>query len=175
MIWPTQIISYVLAGVAIFGTVAAGVQTVRIAHAHTETAQAVAEMAAMSEDTAAAALAESTHLRAQAEAQASAKNEALDDAHKSTAAAVADARAAVRSADKLRVYAATLARGCAAQPGATATSASAPASAPGDLLPYMLGRIDEAAGAIAEHADRARIAGLACERIHDSLSAEAAP
>lgn len=39
-----------------------------------------------------------------------------------------------------------------------------------DMLAYMLGRVGEAAEQLAEYADRARIAGLTCERIHDGLS-----
>ncbi|WP_414134455.1 DUF2514 family protein [Bordetella avium] len=39
-----------------------------------------------------------------------------------------------------------------------------------DLLAYMLGRVSDRAAELAAIADRARVAGLTCERIYDGLS-----
>jgi hypothetical protein len=39
----------------------------------------------------------------------------------------------------------------------------------GDRLLRVLGELDGAAGALAEHADRARAAGLACERAYEAV------
>jgi hypothetical protein len=49
-----------------------------------------------------------------------------------------------------------------ASPGSALASASQAASAPEDLRTIVFSRIDEAAGVIAEYADKARIAGEAC-------------
>ncbi|WP_276330478.1 DUF2514 family protein [Bordetella avium] len=40
----------------------------------------------------------------------------------------------------------------------------------GLLLAYMLGRVSDRAAELAAIADRARVAGLTCERIYDGLS-----
>jgi hypothetical protein len=172
MIWPTQIITYALgAGCVVLGTLC-GLQTVRVAHAKAQTAQAREALAQAVASAESAAHIELERLREQAHAQSTKQQEALDAATLDTERARAAAAAAGRAADGLRSHAASLARACQAQPGAAPASASAPASAPGDLLADMLGRIDAAAGELAEYADRARIAGLACERIHDSLTPE---
>lgn len=53
---------------------------------------------------------------------------------------------------------------------ATAAGASAPAGAGPDVCADMLGRIGRAAGRYADIADRARIAGQACERSYEALT-----
>lgn len=172
MIWPPQIITYALgAGCVVLGTLC-GLQTVRLAHANAETAQAEEALAHAVASAESAARIELERLREQAHAQSTKQQEALDAATLETERARAAAAAAGRAGDGLRRHAAKLASACAAQSGAAPASASAPASAPGDLLTDMLGRLDAAAGELAEYADRARIAGLACERVHDSLSAK---
>ncbi|MFU1932820.1 DUF2514 family protein, partial [Bordetella avium] len=45
-----------------------------------------------------------------------------------------------------------------------------PGAAGADLLAYMLGRVSDRAAELAAIADRARVAGLTCERIYDGLS-----
>jgi hypothetical protein len=77
--------------------------------------------------------------------------------------------AAVRSAaagDGLRERAAAVAARC--NPAAAASGPAA--SSPGDLLAGVLERVAGAAGQLAEYADRARIAGDACERAYQSLT-----
>jgi hypothetical protein len=171
MIWPPQIITYALgAGCVVLGTLC-GLQTVRLAHAHAETAQAREALAQAVADAQTAARLELERLREQAQVQSTKQQEVLDAATLETERAHAAAAAAGRAGDGLRRHAAGLARDCQTQPRAAPASASAPASAPGDLLAELLGRVDAAAGELAEYADRARIAGLACERLHDSLSA----
>lgn len=172
MIWSPQIITYALgAGCVVLGTLC-GLQTVRLAHANTETAQAREALAQAVADAQAAARLELERLREQAHTQSTKQQEAIDAATIDAERARAAADAAGRAGDGLRRHAAGLARDCQTQPGAAPASASAPASATGDLLADMLGRIDAAAGELAEYADRARIAGLACERVHDSLTVE---
>ena len=172
MIWPPQIITYALgAGCVVLGTLCV-VQTVRLAHANAETAQASEALAQAVAEAQTAARLELERLREQAHAQSAKQQEAIDAATLDTERARAAAAAAGRAGDGLRRHAADLARDCQTQPRAAPASASAPASATGDLLADMLGRIDAAAGELAEYADRARIAGLACERVHDSLTLE---
>jgi hypothetical protein len=92
--------------------------------------------------------------------------EAADAALAALARAHRDRTAAVSAARRLQQHADSLAAACRA-PAAASGEAS---PAPGDLLADMLRRIDDAAGAIAAHADEARIAGAACERAYDSLT-----
>lgn len=107
--------------------------------------------------------------RAEERRRADKIQEAQDAAHKSRLAAESDARAARASADRLRQRAAELAASCSARDTAPAGPGQA-ASAPGDLLADMLGRIDQAAGELARHADEARIAGQLCERSYRALT-----
>lgn len=172
MIAPRQAVIYALGAGCIALAALCGLQTVRLANANAETAQAREALAQAVADAQAAARIELERLREQANEQSTKQQEALDAATIDTERARAAAAAAGRAADGLRRHAASLARACQAQPSAAPASASAPASAPGDLLADMLGRIDAAAGELAEYADRARIAGLACERVNDSLTLE---
>lgn len=95
--------------------------------------------------------------------------EAQDAAHQARVAAESDARAARASADRLRQRAAELAARCTASDPAPAGPGQA-ASAPGPVLADMFGRADEAAGILAEYADKARIAGQLCQRSYEALS-----
>ena len=80
-----------------------------------------------------------------------------------------DKRAADAESKRLRDEIETLARRPAACPSAASGGSSAdPARV---LLAELLSRIDEVAGGVAAHADRARVAGTACEAAYDSLSA----
>ena len=63
-------------------------------------------------------------------------------------------------------FAAFVANSTVAAEGAATEFQRHAARAAGDLQILVLERIDSAAGVIAEHADRSRIAGLACEREH---------
>jgi hypothetical protein len=92
--------------------------------------------------------------------------EALDAAQQDLIVALTDRDRARTASDSLRERARAVATTCS-NPAAAGTSAAAKAA--GDLLADVLGRIDEAAGDIAAHADRAVIAGTACERAYDSL------
>ena len=91
------------------------------------------------------------------------------DAKNDADLARAAARAADTSADGLRKRVAELVA-ASRHSAVTGTGSSADDSAdPLDLLAGLLGRTDDAAGRIAEFADAAHIAGLACERSYDAL------
>jgi len=95
---------------------------------------------------------------------------ALDDERLKSAAAQAALVRARNASLGMRDRAAVLARQCSPAADPAPGASSAPADTPGDLLAGMLGRIDEAAGAIGEYADKARIAGQACERSYDAIT-----
>ena len=92
------------------------------------------------------------------------------DAKKSSDTASAAARAADATADILRKRVADL---VAASRHSTTPSGSSPAGGgtdPLDLLAGLFSRADKAAGELAEFADAAHIAGLACERSYNALT-----
>lgn len=89
------------------------------------------------------------------------------DAQEKIAAVAADAAAADDAASRLRARVAKLSRrpsSCAGTAGGG--DAADPAR---NLLADMLGRLDEAAGGIAEFADRSRAAGLTCQVSYESV------
>ena len=80
-------------------------------------------------------------------------------------AVAADVAAAGSAAERLRERVAELSRRPAACPGAgEGGTAAGPA---GMVLADVLSRVDAAAGELAAHADRARVAGMACEAAYD--------
>jgi hypothetical protein len=84
-------------------------------------------------------------------------------------AVAADVAAAGSAAERLRERVAELSRRPAASPGAADGGEAAEAARL--VLADVLGRIDAAAGELAAYADRARVAGMACEAAYDSLAA----
>ncbi len=117
--------------------------------------------------------------RAIAEAQAEfdrrivAQQQVVKDADAKTAQAVGDAVSARAAADGLQRTVADLVSRARADSAVGGTGSTA--SDPLDLLADVLGRIDERAGALAEYADAARIAGQACERSYDALTGPVTP
>ena len=101
----------------------------------------------------------------------------LDNAAKENRAVQAHAAAANSTAERLRVQIAEYAANANASSSArrarerAATLArSAAASDPIGVLASVLGRCDARAGTLAEYADRAQIAGKACERSYAALA-----
>lgn len=89
------------------------------------------------------------------------------DAQEKIAAVAADAAAADDAAGRLRARVAELSRRPARCPGAAGGSEATDTAR--DLLADMLGRLDEAAGGVAEFADRSRAAGLTCQFAYEAL------
>lgn len=83
-------------------------------------------------------------------------------------AVAADAAAAGSAAERLRERVAELSRRPAACPASGEGGEAADAARL--VLADVLGRIDAAAGELAAHADRARVAGMACEAAYDRVS-----
>lgn len=89
------------------------------------------------------------------------------DAQDKIAAVAADAAAADDAAGRLRARVTELSRRPASCPGAAGGSEATDTAR--DLLADMLGRLDEAAGGVAEFADRSRAAGLTCQFAYEAL------
>lgn len=133
--------------------------------------RAAAQLMQGQRDTARQALDKSTRARAEESRRTRALQEALDAEHLARQAVEADARRADAAAVGLRQRAQQLAAAARCPTSDSAPASSSPAaSAPGDLLADMLGRIDEAAGELARYADQARIAGQLCERAYGALT-----
>ncbi|WP_278484139.1 DUF2514 family protein [Achromobacter insolitus] len=97
-----------------------------------------------------------------------AMEKARDDAQKQTAAAAADAAGVRVELGRLRARANALAHAAAARDPAAADGSPAGADAV-DLLAYMFGRVSDRPAELAGVADRARIAGLTCERAYTAV------
>jgi hypothetical protein len=92
------------------------------------------------------------------------------DAQDKIAAVAADAAAADDAASRLRARVAQLSRRPASCAGSSGGGQAAEPAR--DLLAVMLSRIDEAAGGVAEFADRSRAAGLTCQVSYDAVKGD---
>lgn len=109
--------------------------------------------------------------RAEEQRRAAALQGAIREAETNLARARADAAAAASAGERMRQRVATLTSSCRAGAGHPASSGAGPAtSAPGDLLADVFDRVDQAVRDIAEHADAARAAGIACQTGYDALT-----
>jgi hypothetical protein len=114
-------------------------------------------------------LADATQLARKTEqARWAAREGVIDDAKEQAAAATADADSARAAADKLRGQVAVLQR--------RARDTAAAGGRPGEpgtdtigLLAQLYDRMEQDGRAVSGYADQLKIAGLACERISDSL------
>ena len=95
-------------------------------------------------------------------------NKEASDAREQNNAATVDAGVADAAGDRLHVEAGKFAANACGDPGAAQRGASATRAAM--VLSDLLQRADKRAGELAVAYDRARIAGLTCERSYNSLS-----
>jgi len=95
-------------------------------------------------------------------------NKEASDAREQTKAAAVDAGTADAAGDRLHVEAGKFAAAACGDTGAAQRGASATRAAM--VLSELFQRADKRAGELAVAYDRARIAGLACERSYQSLS-----
>lgn len=108
--------------------------------------------------------------RTEEQRRTAAQTEIANAAIQTAKVAQADARAADAARRELLARATALAN-AARRPGdSDAIGGSAPAFNAADLLADVLGNIDQRAQELAEFADAAHIAGLACERSYDALT-----
>jgi hypothetical protein len=94
-------------------------------------------------------------------------NKQASDAREQNKAATVDAGTADAAGDRLHVEASQFAATACSDPGAAKRGASATRAAM--VLSDLLQRADKRAGELAVAYDRARIAGLVCERSFDSM------
>lgn len=109
------------------------------------------------------------YARATEQSRAKAATAILDNAQRETVAVRADAAAARAASDKLRAELASLRRRTARDTAASGTGSGESGADTLDLLIRLLSGVDTAGQAVSGYADELRIAGLACERSHDSL------
>lgn len=165
------VIARALAAALGVALLAAGAQTWRLAaeqrdHADTRAQhlEQIIDMERVSREAVAAA-------RTEEQRRTEEVQKAADEAHQALERARADSVAAADAGQRLRDHIAGLTAACSrgsASHSGTADSGP-PAGATVDLLADVQRRLDEAADGIARHADQARAAGSACQRIHDAL------
>ena len=97
-------------------------------------------------------------------------NKEAANAREQNKAAAVDAGAADVAGDRLHVEAGKFAAAACGDPGAAQRGASATRAAM--VLSDLLQRADKRAGELAAAYDRARIAGLTCERSYDGIRSE---
>ena len=125
------------------------------------------QIAQMEADQSLALAAAQQQARAEEQRRQTALEIIRNDAQQSIEVAEADAAAAAATADSLQQQVDRLARRPARCPAvADGSEAADPA---GLLLADLLRRINERAGQLADYADRARIAGIACEKSYGVL------
>jgi hypothetical protein len=173
--------AYLAAGAMAGALLAGGIQQARVSSTQTGLAQVREQHAQAVADAALAKAA--AHARAlEIERELTARTQALQatidkqdqDARNAQAQPAADRAAATAAAGRLRERLATITR--AHDAGARVASADAAAlareraaaSATARVLADVLQRADDRAGAVADFADRAHAAGLACERAYGS-------
>lgn len=101
-----------------------------------------------------------------------AKKESQDEAERQAAEAAAGLARADAARSRVQQRADSLAAACyRPAPGAGAVAGSSNAAGAGLLLANVFGRADTRAGQLADYADKLRVAGEACNREHDSVSA----
>lgn len=152
----------------------AGVERARGQHARTQLAEVKAQIATERANAAEAARKAEQEARAEENRRQAATRKVIDDAQAQAESARADAVAAGAAADSLRQRVAALVAAAhrgTGNPAAGERSKGEPDSAALDVLAGVLGRADSAAGELATYADRLRIAGQACERQYDALTA----
>jgi hypothetical protein len=172
MRWLSPLLGAGLLVVSIF----AGITYAQKLVAQKERAEAIAARAQDRQEHERMARIANDNYRAEEERRRKAYQEKLDETNHQLDVARADAVAAAGAGSRLRDRVKQLAAACrgpAAGDSAVAAAGQA-ASSPGDLLAFVSGRIDEAAGVLAETAQQARVRGGACEAIHDSLNAQPA-
>ena len=125
-------------------------------------------LAAADRDRAVAIQQASDKARQEEQRRQAAVNKEASDAREQNKAASVDAATADAAGDRLHVEAGKFAAKACGDPGAAQRGASATRAAM--VLSELFERADKRAGELAATYDRARIAGLTCERSYQSLS-----
>jgi hypothetical protein len=118
----------------------------------------------------AAALKATQEARAEEQRRTVATQEVVKHAQAQTVVVAAAAGRALDALARLRQRAAAVAASGGVPGDSSAPSRGASAAGPGLVLADVLGRMGEDGGRVAAYADRARVAGDACERWADALT-----
>ena len=129
------------------------------------------QLAAIGEANAIAMKEAGDEARSEEQRRQAAVNKEASDARLQSKAAAVDAGAADAAGDRLHVEAGKFAAAACGDSGASQRGASATRAAM--VLSDLLQRADKRAGELAAAYDRARIAGLTCERTYQSVRAAA--
>lgn len=152
--------------------VAIGVQTMRLDHAKTELAEQAETFSEQRLIASRARAAEESHERDIEQARAAALQEAADEATRQLTQARADAFVADAASGRLQQRVAALVAAARQAGGhSQVAGASPPTDDPAAVLADMQLRADETAGELARIADERGVAGAACERAYDALTA----
>ena len=171
MIWSLLANRWLLGGLLVAALLAVGLQTYRLASEQAAHADTRAQHAEQLRELADAARQAEADAREEEQRRTAEVQKAADEAHQALERARADAAAAADAGQRLRDRIATITATCGRAASDTGpASSSAPAVATADLLARVQQRLDEAADAIARHADAASTAGLACQRAYESLN-----
>lgn len=108
--------------------------------------------------------------RAEEQRRTSAQTEIADAAKKDADSARADAANASDAAGRLQQRVDELLAAARAAHNSATTGSGTPAGEPLGVLADVLSSADKRAGILADYADQARIAGLACERAYEALT-----
>lgn len=168
--------SWLLGVLLALALVIAGVEHTRRLTAYERLATVQAQIATERANAAEAARKAEQEARAEENRRQAATRKVIDDAQAQAESARADAVAAGAAADSLRQRVAALVASARRGVGNSAPgerSKGEPDSAALDLLADVFQRADSTSGELATYADRLRIAGQACERQYDALTAPA--
>ncbi|MEO6711418.1 MAG: DUF2514 family protein [Planctomycetota bacterium] len=161
---------WVVGGTAAVVVAGFGIEEYRIRDAQGDLASERAARATEREKAADVALRQTAEFRAKEQAWAKNHEEIINNAIHKTEAAAAAVTAANDASERLRVRIASLAT--QARRAAYDSTVARPGKAAPDpigMFADVLGKLDERAGFLAAAADRARIAGLACEASYETL------
>lgn len=160
----------VLAGLLAASLLLTGLQSYRLVKEQAEHADTKTQHAEQLRELSDTALQATKAAREEEQRRTAEVQKAADEANEALARSRADAVAASDAGQRLRNRLATLTASCGratSYPGPSGSGTSAVTTA--DLLADVQRRLDAATDRIAAHADAARAAGLACERIHDAI------
>lgn len=162
---------YAIGGAFALVVAALGGQTLRLAHEHTAHQTDLVRAEHERVRGALAVIETEEKYRSEEQRRAKAQKDIDDESHRMAATARAD----LASADAARVRLLQRVRTAGAQatgtPGHPApVVVGSPAGDPIGVLADVLGRADARAGLLADFADRAHAAGIACERSYDALT-----
>jgi hypothetical protein len=170
--WPLWVACAAFAALSLF----AGRQTLRLADARTALATEQRDRAADRTRMEAAAREQVERFRADEQGWRDAQHENERLARKARDLAAQGAAAADAAGAGLRQRAAVVAAACRRPAGNPAAVGIGPAaSAPGDLLVDVLGRLEGAGRQLARYADAARISSEQCAADYQALKRKAAP